>query len=154
MKTVLDFTAPRQADAARLQHGFGVPEKVLQAHSPEEVPAILEAVQRAAEQGQWCVGWLAYEAASAFDGAYAQTVHSAVPGQPLAWFGVHAAPQAVQVAPKPLPTPPVRPVQYDFGPGAVPACAAQPAPALPAIALADVEGAGSADTRNGAATPT
>ena len=108
MKTVLDFTAPRQADAARLQHGFGAPEKVLQAHRPEDVPAVLEAVQQAAEQGQWCVGWLAYEAASAFDGAYAQTVHSAVPGQPLAWFGVHAAPQAAQVAPKPLPTPPVQ----------------------------------------------
>ena len=113
MKTVLDFTAPRQADAARLQHGFGVPEKVLQAHSPEEVPAILEAVQRAAEQGQWCVGWLAYEAASAFDGAYAQTVHSAVPGQPLAWFGVHAAPLTAQAAPKPQPKPrPTPPVQW------------------------------------------
>ena len=45
-----------------------------------------------------------------------------------------------------LPEPPPRPVLYDFGPGAVPASAAQPAPALPAIALADVEGAGSADT--------
>ena len=108
MKTVLDFTAPRQADAARLQHGFGAPEKILQAHRPEDVPAVLEAVQQAAEQGQWCVGWLAYEAASAFDGAYAQTVHSAVPGQPLAWFGVHAASQQAQAAPKPLPTPPVQ----------------------------------------------
>ena len=45
-----------------------------------------------------------------------------------------------------LPEPPPRPVLYDFGPGAVPASAAQPAPALPAIALADVAGAGSADT--------
>ena len=108
MKTVLDFTAPGQADAARLQHRFGAPEKVLQAHRPEDVPAVLEAVQQAAEQGQWCVGWLAYEAASAFDSAYAQTVHSAVPGQPLAWFGVHAAPQEAQAAQKPLPTPPVQ----------------------------------------------
>ena len=74
MKTVLDFTAPWQAQAARLQHGFGVPEQVLAAYSPEEVPALLEAVQQAAEQGQWCVGWLAYEAAAAFDSAYAQAV--------------------------------------------------------------------------------
>lgn len=45
-----------------------------------------------------------------------------------------------------LPEPPPRPVLYDFGPGVLPATAAQPAAALPAIALADVEGAGSADT--------
>ncbi|QXZ09552.1 aminodeoxychorismate synthase component I [Comamonas sp. Y33R10-2] len=109
MKTVLDFTNPWQADAARLQHGFGVPEKVLQAHSPEDIPAVLEAVQQAAEQGKWCIGWLAYEAASAFDSAYAKAVHSATPGQPLAWFGVHAAPQAAQAAPTHLTT---RPVQW------------------------------------------
>lgn len=112
MKTVLDFTAPRQTDAARLQRGFGVPEQVLQAHRPEEVPALLETVQRAAEQGLWCVGWLAYEAASGFDVAYAQAVHAAVPGQPLAWFGVHAAPTEesmdAQAAPRPLPTSPVQ----------------------------------------------
>lgn len=108
MKTVLDFTAPWQAQAARLQHGFGVPEQVLAAYSPEEVPALLEAVQQAAEQGQWCVGWLAYEAAAAFDSAYAQAVHAAAPGQPLAWFGLHAAPLDAQAVPKPLPTPPVQ----------------------------------------------
>ena len=45
-----------------------------------------------------------------------------------------------------LPVPPPRPVLYDFGPSALPATAAQPAAALPAIALADVEGVGNADT--------
>jgi para-aminobenzoate synthetase component 1/para-aminobenzoate synthetase/4-amino-4-deoxychorismate lyase len=68
LKTVLDFTAPWQAGAARLQHGFGEPERILQAHAPEDVPAVLEAVQQAAEQGLWCVGWLAYEAAAALTG--------------------------------------------------------------------------------------
>lgn len=96
MKTVLDFTAPWQPHEARLQHGFGVPQKVLQAYSPAQVPAVLEAVQQAAEQGFWCVGWLAYEAASAFDRAYTEAVHVADPGQPLAWFGVHKAPLAAQ----------------------------------------------------------
>ncbi len=53
---------------------------------------MLEAVQQAAEQGLWCVGWLAYEAAAAFDRAYAQAVHAAAAGLPLAWFGLHRAP--------------------------------------------------------------
>ena len=48
MKTVLDFTAPWQAGAARLQHGFGEPERILQAHAHEDVPAVLEAVQQKA----------------------------------------------------------------------------------------------------------
>ena len=45
-----------------------------------------------------------------------------------------------------LPVPPPRPLLYDFGPGVLPANAAPSAAALPAIALADVEGAGNADT--------
>ncbi|AIJ48753.1 aminodeoxychorismate synthase component I [Comamonas testosteroni] len=104
MKTILDFTAPWQAGAARLQHGFGVPEQVLQAHRPEDVPAVLEAVQQAAEQGLWCVGWLAYEAAAAFDRAYADAVHGSPSGQPLAWFGLHRAPLAMDVPPRPQQT--------------------------------------------------
>lgn len=99
MKTVLDFTAPWHQSDARIQHGFGVPEAVLQAHRPQEVPAVLEAAQQAAERGLWCVGWLAYEAAGAFDHAYAAAVHAAAAGQPLAWFGVHRAPLVAEVAP-------------------------------------------------------
>ncbi|MEY3445265.1 MAG: hypothetical protein RIR45_20, partial [Pseudomonadota bacterium] len=41
-----------------------------------------------ARAGHWCVGYLRYEAASAFDAAF--EVHEA--DGPLAWFGVHAAP--------------------------------------------------------------
>ncbi|NIF83628.1 aminodeoxychorismate synthase component I [Comamonas sp. Tr-654] len=104
MKTVLDFTAPWQAGAARLHHGFGEPEQVLQAHRPEDVPAVLEAVQQAAEQGLWCVGWLAYEAAAAFDRAYGDAVHASPSGQPLAWFGLHRAPLAMDVPPRPQQT--------------------------------------------------
>lgn len=102
MKTVLDFTAPWQAGAARLRHGFGEPERILQAHASEDVPAVLEAVQQAAEQGLWCVGWLAYEAAAAFDRAYAQAVHAAAAGQPLAWFGLYRAPLAGHMQTRPV----------------------------------------------------
>lgn len=45
-----------------------------------------------------------------------------------------------------LPVPPPRPVLYDFGPGTQPATADPSATVLPAIALADVEGVGNADT--------
>ena len=65
---------------------------MLVAHQPQEVPAVLQAVQQAAEQGLWCLGWLAYEAASAFDAAYEGAVHPPRAGQPLAWFAVHAGP--------------------------------------------------------------
>ncbi len=58
---------------------------MLVAHRPEDVRAVLRAVQAAAQQGAWCVGYLRYEAAAAFDAAF--TVHPAE--GPLAWFAVH-----------------------------------------------------------------
>ena len=45
-----------------------------------------------------------------------------------------------------LPEPPPRPVVYDFGLGVLPSAAAAPQPALPTLALADVDGAGNVDT--------
>ena len=95
LKTILDFSNPHQPESARLRHEFGKPLQHWAAHSAAEVPALLNAVQQAAEQGLWCVGWLAYEAATAFDPAYAGAVHAAQPGQPLAWFGAHQPPLAL-----------------------------------------------------------
>ncbi len=46
---------------------------------------MLDAAQAAAQRGAWCVGYLRYEAAPAFDAALA--VHPAE--GPLAWFAVH-----------------------------------------------------------------
>ena len=60
---------------------------MLVAHSLAEVRPLLDAVQTAAAQGSWCVGYVRYEAAPAFDAALA--VHSA--DGPLAWFAVHDA---------------------------------------------------------------
>ena len=56
---------------------------------------MLDAVQAASQQGVWCVGYLRYEAAPAFDAAL--TVHPAE--GPLAWFAVHG-----QVLPWPQPS--------------------------------------------------
>ena len=49
---------------------------------------MLNAVHAAAQRGQWCVGYVRYEAAAAFDAAL-QT-HAA--DGPLAWFAVYEAP--------------------------------------------------------------
>jgi para-aminobenzoate synthetase component 1/para-aminobenzoate synthetase/4-amino-4-deoxychorismate lyase len=99
LKTIIDFSNPQQPESARLRQVFGQPVQCWAAYTPDEVATVLEAVQQAAERGLWCVGWLAYEAASAFDHAYADAVHPRRPGQPLAWFGAHQAP----LAPAPVP---------------------------------------------------
>jgi len=71
-----------------LRVAFGAPREVLAAYELGEVKAVLQAVQQRALWGQWCVGYVRYEAAPAFDRALA--VHPA--SGPLAWFGVHDAP--------------------------------------------------------------
>lgn len=83
----MDFAAPTPQGQGMCA-AWGEPLRVLQARQPAEVLPVLAAVQRAAEAGQWCVGYLRYEAAPAFDGALA--VHPA--DGPLAWFGVFDAP--------------------------------------------------------------
>ena len=72
---------------------FGAPRQVIEAHAlPDVVPAI-RAAEASALAGRWVVGFVAYEAAPAFDAALRVR-----PGAgPLAWFGVHDAP--LQVAP-------------------------------------------------------
>ena len=92
MINYFDFSDPHAADLPRLRWRFGQPLRTLVAHQPYEVREVLQAVQQAAEQGLWCLGWLAYEAASAFDAAYEGAVHPPRAGQPLAWFAVHAGP--------------------------------------------------------------
>ncbi|MGH6638588.1 MAG: aminodeoxychorismate synthase component I [Polaromonas sp.] len=72
-----------------LRAAFGAPSQVLVAHAAAQVRPLLEAVDAMARQGRWCVGYLRYEAAPAFDSAFA--VHEG--DGPLAWFGVHDAVQ-------------------------------------------------------------
>jgi len=81
----IDFSDPNDSAAPRLRHAFGTPGEVLVAHRLAEVRAVLDAVQAAAEQGHWCVGYVRYEAAPAFD--HALVVHA--PDGPLAWFAVY-----------------------------------------------------------------
>ena len=85
LSALIDFADPRQPDGPRLRRTFGAPREVLVAHRMEEVREVLDAAQAAARRGAWCIGYLRYEAAGAFDAALA--VHPAE--GPLAWFAVH-----------------------------------------------------------------
>lgn len=85
---LVDFIAP-DAGEAPLRASFEAPTHVLTATTPDQVCGVLEAVQAHAGSGSWCVGYVAYEAASAFDSAFA--THPLEPG-PLAWFAVFDAP--------------------------------------------------------------
>lgn len=81
---LIDFASP-QLGLAPLRAGFGPPCRVLAAHRPAEVRSLLDAAEAEARAGRWCVGWLRYEAASAFDPAF--ETHPA--DGALGWFGVH-----------------------------------------------------------------
>ncbi len=85
LHALIDFADPH-GGAQRLRLAFGAPLLVLAAHTAAEVKPVLEAVEAASSKGRWCVGYLRYEAAAAFDAAF--TVHANADG-PLAWFGVH-----------------------------------------------------------------
>ena len=80
----IDFTQPLLPDAPRLRCQFGAPRQVLRADAPTQVRAVLDAVHAAARQGSWCVGYVRYEAAAAFDAALhthlrAPSSHSLLP---------------------------------------------------------------------------
>ncbi|MCX7258434.1 MAG: chorismate-binding protein, partial [Polaromonas sp.] len=85
ISSLIDFSDPQDSAAPRLRHAFGAPRSVLVAHELAQVGPLLDAVQAAAQQGFWCVGYLRYEAAPAFDSALAVQA----PDGPLAWFAVY-----------------------------------------------------------------
>ena len=85
MQVLIDFCDPHRGDAA-LRCAFDAPLHTLVAHSHEQVKPVLDAVNTLSQQGLWCVGYLRFEAAPAFDAALA--VHPT--DGPLAWFGVYA----------------------------------------------------------------
>ncbi len=86
---LIDFSDPCDPGASRLRLAFGTPRQTLVAHSCDQVRPLLDAAQAQAQRGHWCVGYVRYEAAPAFDPALA--VQRA--DGPLAWFGVHDSAQ-------------------------------------------------------------
>ncbi|GAA0248803.1 aminodeoxychorismate synthase component I [Cryptosporangium japonicum] len=82
-------------DDLRTGRTLGFPDvtTVIEARSAAEVAPALQAVQDAADAGRWAAGYVAYEAASAFDPAL--LTRPPVPGLPLVWFGVADRPRPV-----------------------------------------------------------
>lgn len=72
---------------------FEDPVEIIEAYSIEEVKPGLEKIQASVQSGYYAAGYISYEAAPAFDQAYA--VHSGTK-MPLLWFGIFKQPLRVQ----------------------------------------------------------
>ena len=79
---------------------FDNPLAVLIATKAEEVRSVLDQVETATQQGYQCVGYVAYEAASALDTSL--TVHPST--QPLAVFGIFTSCQRLTTLPSNKPS--------------------------------------------------
>lgn len=82
------FDAPGGPGGARSFRFRGL-RSILRADRLDEVVAVLNAVERAVADGLHAAGFVAYEAAPAFDAALA--THPPDPRLPLAWFAVYEA---------------------------------------------------------------
>ena len=87
---LIDFRSPDDG-VAPLRLAFGAPRQVLRATSLDAVVSLLARVDALARAGAWCVGYLCYEAAGAFDEAF-ETHAPSDPARPLAAFAIHDAP--------------------------------------------------------------
>jgi para-aminobenzoate synthetase/4-amino-4-deoxychorismate lyase len=87
---LIDFRSPDDG-VAPLRLAFGAPRERLRATSLDAVAPLLARVDALARAGAWCVGYLCYEAAGAFDEAF-ETHAPSDPSRPLAAFAVHDAP--------------------------------------------------------------
>jgi para-aminobenzoate synthetase / 4-amino-4-deoxychorismate lyase len=79
------------ANAQRQRLRFGQALRWLVAHDPAQVSTLLDDAHALSRQGHWCVGWVAYEAAPAFDPSL--PVKALPPGAPYAVWAVYAADQ-------------------------------------------------------------
>ena len=87
---LIDFRSPEEG-VAPLRLAFGAPRELLRATSLDDVAPLLARVDALARAGSWCVGYLCYEAAGAFDEAFVTHAPSD-PARPLAAFAVYGAP--------------------------------------------------------------
>lgn len=66
---------------------FSKPKKVLSTCSYKDIIPILDQIEKLVADGQYAVGFMAYEAARAFDKAF--RTHDASDEFPLIWFGIY-----------------------------------------------------------------
>lgn len=126
MFSEIDFPA---ASGARLRHRFSAPVEVLQTARCEEVAAVIARAEACARSGKWVLGFLAYEAAPAFDSALRAKPPSGP--LPLALFVVHDAPDEA---------PPPPPGTFTCGPWQLDASSREIAQGIDHIRAAITEG--------------
>jgi para-aminobenzoate synthetase/4-amino-4-deoxychorismate lyase len=80
-----------EAGAHRQRLRFGQPLRWLVAHDPTQVASLLDDAHALSRSGHWCVGWVAYEAAPAFDPSL--PVKALPPGAPYAVWAIYAPEQ-------------------------------------------------------------
>ncbi len=97
---IIDFPEPDVPPGGLVLYD---PVEVIVAERLEEVRPALDAVERAAAQGLHAIGFVAYEAAPAFDPALVTRAPGALP---LAWFAVFRAPAGGAADPGSPDTPP------------------------------------------------
>ncbi len=73
---------------------FTAPEKIVAAYRLEDVLPALQEVEKATRQGFYAAGYVAYEAAPAFDNAMRVHAPAVAADFPLLWFGIFTQPQA------------------------------------------------------------
>ena len=83
--SLIDFRSVSEEGVGPERYAFGQPIRILSAQTLSEVMPLLDAVHRLSVEGLWCVGYVRYEAAPAFDAA--MTTYP--PTGPLAWFAVY-----------------------------------------------------------------
>ena len=81
----IDFDSLNSDTESGALHGWlEQPLQVWVAQTHAEARQLLQQAEHAAALGKWCVGWVSYEASTAFDSA----LKTHAPDQPLAWFAV------------------------------------------------------------------
>lgn len=64
---LIDFPATSSDATQRQRLHFRHPRQWLVAHDAHQVPALLEQAHKLSMAGSWCIGWISYESAPAFD---------------------------------------------------------------------------------------
>ncbi len=88
MQVILDFS---DRAGIRIRRVFSQPKLCLVAHTLDEVVPLLRQVCDFCHTGSYAAGFVAYEAAAAFDPSL--VTHLPYPDLPLAMFGIYDAPQ-------------------------------------------------------------
>ncbi len=90
---LVDFPPhPEAPQGPRQRWRFDRPSRWLVAHDPSQVAGLLDAAHALSQAGQWCVGWVAYEAAPGLNPHL--PVKALPPGQPYAVWAVFDQAQA------------------------------------------------------------